>query len=152
MKILKAIFVWSVLLIMISCSGNQEKAGDSSTLEDLFEVDRAFSKLSEETSIGEAFLFFAAEDAVILRENRMPIVGRTDISYLFEDVDGSVKLTWEPLDGDIANSGDIGYTYGTWELKNDTIVSRGTYVSIWKKQSDSEWRYVLDTGNEGLGN
>jgi ketosteroid isomerase-like protein len=32
----------------------------------------------------------------------------------------------------------------------DTIIY-GTYISIWKKQSDGNWKFVLDSGNEGVG-
>jgi len=135
------------ILLIISCS---EKTESISTLEDLFETDRAFSKLSEETSIEEAFLIYAAENAVILRDNQMPIIGKADISKSFEGLSGDVVLTWEPLDGEISKSGELGYTYGIYEFKSDTSVSKGTYVSIWKKQRDGSWRYALDTGNEGI--
>jgi ketosteroid isomerase-like protein len=26
----------------------------------------------------------------------------------------------------------------------------GTYVSIWKKQPDGKWKFILDSGNEGI--
>jgi ketosteroid isomerase-like protein len=32
----------------------------------------------------------------------------------------------------------------------DTVL-RGTYVSVWKKQKDGKWKFMLDTGNEGIG-
>ena len=28
---------------------------------------------------------------------------------------------------------------------------RGTYVTIWKKQANGRWKFVLDSGNEGVG-
>jgi len=46
----------------------------------------------------------------------------------------------------------MGYTYGIYALalnQNDSL-SFGTYVSIWKKQKDGTWKFVLDSGNEGL--
>ena len=30
-------------------------------------------------------------------------------------------------------------------------MQRGTYVTIWKKDADGTWKWVLDSGNEGLG-
>ena len=63
-----------------------------------------------------------------------------------------VRLIWKPLNVFISESADLAYTYGTYTLtiKNDTSETKGTYVSIWKKQENGTWKWVLDTGNEGL--
>jgi ketosteroid isomerase-like protein len=60
-------------------------------------------------------------------------------------------LTWEPLYADISVSGDLGYTYGLFasHTKTGKLLGRGKYVTIWKKQRDGTWKYVLDGGNEG---
>ncbi len=46
---------------------------------------------------------------------------------------------------------DLGYTYGyyTMTFKEDGSTQHGNYVSIWKKQAGGDWKFVLDTGNEG---
>ena len=133
MNKLITVITGSAILLMVACSTDKHVENSESTLTDIMKVDREFSKLSEETNISEAFYEFAAESAVILRENSMPIIGRSNISNLFENTDRNIVLTWEPIDGDIAVSGDLGYTYGTYQLKIDTLVSEGTYVSVWKK-------------------
>jgi len=41
---------------------------------------------------------------------------------------------------DLSVSGDLGYTYGTYDLKRgDLVIEHGSYVRVWKKQ-----RVVLD--------
>jgi hypothetical protein len=45
----------------------------------------------------------------------------------------------------------LGYTYGNYQLKMDTLIEKGTYVSIWKKDENGHWKYVLDSGNQGTG-
>jgi ketosteroid isomerase-like protein len=52
----------------------------------------------------------------------------------------------------MAASGDLGYTYGNYQLKakdkDGKVVTRyGKYASIWKKQKDGSWKVVLDMGN-----
>ena len=49
-------------------------------------------------------------------------------------------------------SGDIGYTYGihTNTEKATGKITKGTYITIWQKQSDGKWKFVLDTGTQGL--
>ena len=48
-------------------------------------------------------------------------------------------------------SGDLGYTYGISEVKTgesgSVVNRRGSYLRIWKKQSDGEWKVVLDMAN-----
>jgi ketosteroid isomerase-like protein len=81
----------------------------------------------------------------------MPVVGKESVIKLFEKTDTSgVNFTWEPLAGDIAKSGELGYTYGIYRFTKDTVSEKGTYVSIWKKDAAGNWKFVLDSGNEGI--
>ena len=82
-----------------------------------------------------------------------PIVGLESVAqYLQSGSDSSYTLTWEPISAHIAQSGELGYTYGTWLLisKKTEQESRGTYVTIWKQNANGDWRFVLDSGNSGL--
>jgi hypothetical protein len=61
-------------------------------------------------------------------------------------------LTWTPIKADMAASGDLGYTYGTYVFTSKNkegklVASYGKYTSIWKKQKDGEWKVVVDMGN-----
>jgi ketosteroid isomerase-like protein len=124
--------------------------------QELLNIDAQFSKLSEASGVNEAFLSYIAEDGVLLRQNSFPIIGKKIIKErYFSSPDSSYTLTWKPLHGDIAESGELGYTYGIYEFKamdpeGKPIIGKGTYVSIWKKDQLGNWKLVLDTGNEGL--
>ena len=50
----------------------------------------------------------------------------------------------------LPQAGDLGFTYGIYNLEIKDTVLKGTYVSIWKKQKDGKWKFVLDSGNEGV--
>ena len=135
------------LVLVISCSRNAKP-----TVEQLFEVDRNFSDSASKIGFNKAFIEFAHPDAVLLRKNSMPITGKQAITTIYEKADTTgIRFSWEPLSGDIAASGELGYTYGIYTFRLDTIVEKGTYVSIWKKDENGNWKYVLDAGNEGLG-
>ncbi|MEP2023148.1 MAG: DUF4440 domain-containing protein [Reichenbachiella sp.] len=119
----------------------------------LLEIDRAFSKLSLEKGMNHAFETYIANDGVVLRNNSWPIVGKDSvISRHFSNPDSTFRLTWEPMFADIAKSGDLGYTYGTYLVSTMTgdSLGVGTYVSIWKQQNDQSWKFVFDAGNDGL--
>lgn len=121
----------------------------------LIQVENAFSEMSVQQGMKAAFLHFSHDSAVLLRSNSMPILGKDAIEESFAGVDDSeFSLSWEPLDSRIAASGELGYTYGLYRMsfKGDSIPeTSGTYVTIWKKNAAGEWRFLLDTGQEGLG-
>ncbi|HAX49119.1 MAG TPA: DUF4440 domain-containing protein [Ignavibacteria bacterium] len=121
----------------------------------LKKVDLEFSNLSKEKGVKEAFLVYTAENGVLLRPFMMPVVGYDEVKKFMEEGDNNFQLTWEPVYADVSASGEMGYTYGlyTAAYKDEKGVeqsTRGTYVSIWKKDKDGNWKFVLDTGNPGL--
>jgi ketosteroid isomerase-like protein len=84
------------------------------------------------------------------------VVGRKKIEEIYSKPDTSFSLSWEPLNADISSSGDMGFTYGIYTIhmdspEGDKVTKEGTYVTIWKKNKAGEWKFVLDTGNQGLG-
>ena len=100
----------------------------------------------------KAFIEYIDEDGVLLRPNHLPIIGADAIDFLTQVNDSSYSLTWKPLTGSIASSGELGYTYGVYTVQLKDTTLKGTYVSIWKKNTEGKWKFVLDAGNEGIKN
>lgn len=144
---MKQFFLIICGILVFSCNRAPQPS-----VEELFEVDRKFSQTAGEIGFNKAFIEFAHPDAVLLRQNSMPISGKEAIIKIYENVDpAGIRFSWEPLAGDIAKSGELGYTYGIYTLQQDSVIQKGTYASIWKKDENGQWKYVLDTGNKGLG-
>lgn len=128
-----------------------EKCCNSSC--ELMVVDRAFSARAQEVGVQQAFVEFAAEDAVMYRNGSEPIMGKEAIDKVLA-AEGNPTLIWEPLTCDLAESGDLGYTRGSFTLtappspdgKPGQGSYKGYYVSIWKKQKDGSWKWVFDSG------
>jgi len=119
----------------------------------MMDTDRAFSKQSLAKGMKKAFIEYIDSTGVLLRPGQYPLIGAEAINFLSQVNDTSFSLQWEPKGGTIAQSGELGFTYGLYALKpsqKDTILY-GTYVSIWEKQPDGSWKFVLDSGNEGVG-
>lgn len=136
-------------IIILSCSRADKKVSGGS----LLKADRDFSDMSVKEGMFKAFLFYMAEDGVILRDNSYPSKGKEDLRKRFEGrSDTSFVLSWEPVYEKIAESGELGYTYGihTNLDKATGKITKGTYITIWKKQTDGSWKFVLDTGTQGL--
>lgn len=145
----------SALVLIISCSPKEQtNVPDSLALKtELLETDRAFSKMSVERGMKKAFIEYLDSNGVLLRPGHLPIAGAEAIDYLIQQNDTGYTLAWQPHNGYAAKSGELGYTYGIYSLKPsvaDTIIY-GSYVTIWRKQGDGSWKYVLDSGNEGIG-
>lgn len=119
----------------------------------LLEADRSFSKMSAEKGFFEAFDFYMDNDAVMYRDGQHPYMGRKAIRAILTS-DPNTTLTWEPTSAEIAESGELGYTLGRWEMasKDSTGTEKkgyGYYISVWKKQADGSWKYVFDSGISG---
>jgi hypothetical protein len=128
------------------------KARLDSLRNDLLQTDLSFSQLSEQKGRNAAFIAFAAEHATMLRPYSMPLTGKDSIISRFSShPDTAYTLTWVPVRADVARSGELGFTYGTYQLIIKNIgKEEGTYCTVWKKDKNHSWKFVLDTGNEGL--
>jgi len=107
--------------------------------------------MSVEKGMQAAFDYYMAENAVIYRPEAKVFDGREAILPLFP-ADKSSTLEWKPTFVDVAASGDLGYTLGTYILtyadaEGNKKQGSGHYVTIWKRQKDGSWKYVFDTGN-----
>ena len=69
---------------------------------------------------------------------------------LFQD--SGPQLTWAPTKAEVLVGGDVGFTQGTWvrrrkDAAGAVITTRGTYLTVWRKQMDGAWRAIFDTGS-----
>jgi ketosteroid isomerase-like protein len=149
MKNTLKLLVFSLALFTISCKNEgTQRAGK----EALRQADLDFSEYSVEHGMTAAFLAFADSTAVLLRPGMKPVKGIQSVGGLLSETDDSrFNLSWEPTGADISRSGDLGYTYGIYTISDGQNISKGTYVTIWKKDNKGHWKFVLDTGNAGLG-
>jgi ketosteroid isomerase-like protein len=111
----------------------------------LLETDIAFFKASASEGIAKAFLDYANDQARYYRMNTFPIIGKENIMSSMNSQSGHISGT--PITAEIAVSGDLGYTYGLSELKTDAETKANSYLRIWKKKPNGEWKVVLDLEN-----
>lgn len=147
-------YVFIVALFVFSACSNKKELLPEVVNEkiELLKTDEAFSEMSVQKGMKVAFLEYIDSNGVLLKPNHLPIVGANAIDYIIEQDDVSYTLNWQPHNAFVSKSADLGYTYGVYALHPssvDTIIY-GTYVSIWKKQNDGKWKFVLDSGNEGI--
>jgi len=94
---------------------------------------------------------FAHDSVILLKPNRMPIIGKQSLIDSYKGLnDSNQLLTWKPAKAIIAESGELGYTYGFWTFVAQNDTSHGKYLTVWKKYANGKWKYIADIGNDGL--
>ena len=122
-----------------------------SALHDMVKTEQAFSKMAEEKNTRDAFLAFIADDGLLFRPGA--VNGK---KWMLEHPapppkdDKKPLLAWQPAYAGMAASGDMGFTTGPWEAKADIKDEKpgayGHFMTVWKKQADGSWKFVVDLG------
>jgi len=100
----------------------------------------------------DRFADLVAEDAVFF--GRTKIEGREAVVAAWQpflDSDSGLSLRWSPTEVEVSSSGDLGVSRGDYRLTQiaeDGSVSAGvgTFVTVWKRSDDGQWRAILDIG------
>ena len=140
-------FLTAIILFIFSCETNNSKDLTEQWKQEIRESEANFAAMLNAKGLHDAFVAYAAEDATIMRENKV-ITGKMAIDEHYKNVD-TKTLTWSPDFIDVSKSGDLGYTYGTYHYTyKDSIgeehVNTGIFHTVWKRQEDGSWKYVWD--------
>lgn len=113
----------------------------------LLNMEREFSKTSAGQGALKAYQSYAADDVRLLHEGKAPFIGKEAARAEIQAKTGT--WTWQPEKSDISRSLDLGYTYGTYEMKGAEGLApdAGYYVHIWKRQADGKWKLVMEVLN-----
>lgn len=132
---------WCIILASSVCA---QQPSDTA-LQSLVQAERSFAAMSVAEGMRDAFLGNLAPDGIIFRPG--PVNG---IEVWSSRKSVPVLLTWEPETADIAASGDMGFTTGPWEARDygprKNPPAYGYYMSVWRRQSDGQWKVLLDLG------
>jgi ketosteroid isomerase-like protein len=110
---------------------------------ELLELDRSHSELADLKDILSAYRQILDTNALFIRENIGPLAGKEAIlDYIGKE---QKAHSLEPMKADVSRAGDLGYTYGSFRnIPDSTKQPSGYYVRVWKKNSESQWRLVVD--------
>jgi ketosteroid isomerase-like protein len=97
---------------------------------------------SAQQNIGKAILDNASDDIRIYREKSFPAVGLTAARLMLSSANG--KVSREVGGGQLSNSADLSYSYGSFSEDRGNTIERGIYVMIWRINMNGDWKLVLD--------
>jgi ketosteroid isomerase-like protein len=111
----------------------------------LMKLETDFSAAVTRKGAVNAFDAYLAEDVRMLRPDLAPALGKQRALEVISSRLGN--LSWQPAMADASASGDLGYTYGTFEFKiHGVLVEHGSYVRVWKK-IERAWQVVMDVAS-----
>jgi ketosteroid isomerase-like protein len=114
-------------------------------------ADSLFSDLADRLGTGFAFANTVAPDGVLFGPTHL-VIGPKAVDEFFRAQPPGSSLTWRPVYASVAGSRDLGFTIGesirTLRGPSGAAVQRfGKYLTVWQKQSDGSWKFVVDGGN-----
>lgn len=118
-------------------------------LQEMVKTEQAFSRMALEKNTRDAFMAYIADDGLLFRNG--PVNGKKWMTEHPEPPsDKRPLLAWQPAFAGMAAAGDMGFTTGPWESKPDINDEKpsayGHFVTVWKKQADGTWKFVVDLG------
>ncbi len=112
-------------------------AGDSSI---------GFYRLAESRGLAKAYKAYAAEDIYLLRDGKMPFVGRSAaIAFLSKEKAG-IKFVKRRS---FIEAGDLAFVYSNYSVtdKAGSETGKGVFVQVWKL-NNGKWQIVADLFRE----
>ena len=143
------IAVFFTISLILGCTTEQDEKSMEQWKAEIEEAEAAFAEMAKDEGVAAAFLAYAAEDAVLMRNNAV-VIGKEAIRQRFaKNPPGDGTLSWTPDFVDVSASGDLGYTYGgyvymTVDSIGQSVKSEGVFHTVWKRQSDGNWKFVWD--------
>ena len=137
-----------ILLLLTACEVDIHSNDTAALAAELLQADRDFAALSQNTDPKQAFSNYLAPNAIMVPRAGDPIEGYEAAMASFGEEAG-FDLHWQPQFAEVADSGDMGWTWGRYQLliEGEQLYS-GKYVNIWTRQSDGSWQVRLDIGNQ----
>jgi ketosteroid isomerase-like protein len=115
----------------------------------LMEAERTLSEASASVGFRTALLARADDSLRLYRQGTFPLVGKESVAKAVKVL--SEFITWKPLKTDVAASSDMGYAYGSYELRtklsDEKPAEQGYYARVWKRDRSGTWRVVFNVAN-----
>lgn len=121
-------------------------AVDEAARQSVLNAEYALSEASASQGFRTALLAHADDSLRLYRHGTFPVVGKASVAKAIKVL--GEFITWKPLKADAAASGDLGYAYGSYELRtkqsDEKPTEHGHYARVWKRDRGGPWRIVFN--------
>lgn len=139
-------------LIFLAMSCTQQPPADTRAANEaaIRDADVAWSKAAGAKQV-DSVLSYYADDASSFVDNGPIATGKQAIGDAWRDLFGmGYIISWQPTKVEVAQSGDLGYSQGTYEQRTGNSngpIHKGKYVVVWKKNPAGDWKAVAEIAN-----
>ncbi len=113
---------------------------------EILELESMFGAALRE-NVRSGYLGAVGANARLHRVNTYPILGKKAIDDYFANRKVAA-VAWKGIDGGVAASGELGYSYGRYELEHQDDAGKrtekGYFTHVWKRDGSGEWKLVAD--------
>src|SRR5262245_51720305 len=138
------ILVPAVLVGAMLGAGCTARANVDQERSALMAADKEWSGTAKDA---DKFLSYFTPDATVYATGMPKTTGAGPLRAMAKEMMGApgFSLKWAAERAEVAASGDIGYTVGTYEMTvnnpaGNPTSEKGKYITVWKKQSDGRWK------------
>jgi hypothetical protein len=111
----------------------------------LIDADKNLNAKLDTVGTGDAYAAIVTASSRLHRNGFMPSIGSDAIRAWMNA--NATAMSGSTGSGDAAKSGDLGYTYGTYEVKSPAP-ERGAYVRVWQRDRSGKWLLVADVAQK----
>ncbi len=115
-------------------------AATDSAARSLVGADRALCESIASAGVAAALVAASSDETRVYRDTQRPIVGSAAIRSFFTP--SAERMSCPPAKDETAQSGDLGYTYGSYVLER-TPRESGWYLRVWTRRS-GQWKLAFD--------
>jgi len=143
------------LLVLLSLAACKEKASDPAADEQAIRDNEASALKDWQAKDADKITSHYAPDAVLMITNLPAAKGsdaiKSDVSATLKDP--HMSLTYSPTVVVLAKGGDMAYVQGVYTMTfteprtGSTLIEKGKYLTVYKKQDDGTWKIVEDIDN-----
>jgi ketosteroid isomerase-like protein len=134
-------FLFTLIIILLFVQLSHAQKG----IDGIIKAEKSFAARSVADGTKDAFLKFADSAGIVWSTEVEAPMNAIETWTKREKRPG--KLDWQPVYAEIATSQNFGYTTGPYTfIRNDSVLARGEYVTVWKINKNGEWKFVVDLG------
>ena len=110
----------------------------------LMDAERNFLASVQKSGLHAALGEFLDKEVRVYRQKSFPIVGFDSIRAYFSRK--PYLSSWTPTACEVASSGDLGYSYGSYTTggSGDVPAEKGCFLHGWKRDATNRWKLVAE--------
>ncbi len=147
---------FSCVLLILGCNSRPPTDTPAADEAAVRQTDQNWNKAAQSKKVDDWVAFYS-KDAVLLPPNDKKVDTQEGVRKYIGELLGApgLDIHWEPAKVEVARSGDLAYTQGSYTLTvNDAqgkpITDHGKTLEIWRKQGDGSWKCAVDMWSSDL--